>query len=656
VIRYLLTGAALAAAATGHLALSSDLSPGAWWALLAGAEPESYEEALFVHSAAPRTAMAALVGVALGLAGSVLQQVTLNRLVSPLTIGASSGAWLALVVGGVLAPAFAARNGFWFSLAGALGATALVLGIAGRRGVSGLPVVLAGMAVNILLGAIATVVVLLNDQYVRNLFIWGAGDLTQTGWGSARWLAPQLVAGAGIALLCRRPLALMRLGAEAAAGRGLGVWPFVLAASVTALWMTASAISAVGLIGFIGLLAPNIARLAGARTTVGELLLSMLLGALALLLADALALFAGHYTRDIVPTGASAALIGAPALVLLASGRMRAADQAAFGGRPEGLRRMARPLVPSLGLGVLALFLVALFLGPTAAGWEIAAADELAFALRWPRAVAALAAGAGMAVSGVILQRLLRNPLASPDVIGISAGASLALVAALVFFGASIHEAGAPVAMLGSLTVLGVLMAIGRRNRYAPAVVALAGIALAATLDALLQFVLARGGEETYMIVGWLAGTTFHVTGGEALALLAATAVLAAIASGLHRWLTLLGAGDGVAAGRGLGVESARLILLGLAAVLAALVTALVGPVAFVGLVAPHMASLLGARRVLEQLIVALLIGLCLFLAADWLARTAVYPHQLPAGAVASMLGGAYLAVLLARRRTLAGV
>jgi len=650
VIRHLVTGAALAAAAAGHLALSSDVTPGAAWALLLGAEPAGYEQALLVHSAAPRATMAVLVGLALGLAGSVLQQITRNRLVSPLTIGASSGAWLALVAGGVLAPTVAARHGFWFSMAGALAATALALGIAGRRGVSGLPIVLAGMAVNILLGALATVVVLLNDQYVRNLFIWGAGDLTQTGWESARWLAPQLAAGAGIVLLCRRPLALMRLGAQGAAARGLDVWPFVVLASVTALWMTASAISTAGIIGFIGLLAPNIARLAGARTSAGELVLAMALGALVLLLADAAALLAGRYTRDLVPSGASAALIGAPALILIATRRMRAQDHAAFVA-PRGRRRAGRALAPALALAVLVLMLGALFLGPTAAGWTIAPVGEIAFSLRWPRALAALAAGAGMAVSGVILQRLLRNPLASPDVIGISAGASLALVAALVFFGVSVHEAGAPVAMLGSLAVLGVLVVIGRRTRHAPAMVALAGIALAATLDALLQFVLARGGEETYMIVGWLAGTTFHVTGAEALALLGTVVALAAVAASLHRWLTLLGAGDGVAAGRGLGVDGARMVLLALAAVLSGVVTAFVGPVAFVGLVAPHMASLLGARRAPEQLVAALLIGTGLFLAADWLGRTALYPRQLPAGAIASMLGGAYLAVLLARRR-----
>lgn len=156
------------------------------------------------------------------------------------------------------------------------------------------------------------------------------------------------------------------------------------------------------------------------------------------------------------------------------------------------------------------------------------------------------------------------------------------------------------------------------------------------------------------MVLGWLAGTTFRVTGPEALTLLVAVAVLSLAAWGLHRWLTLLSVGDPVAAGRGLEVTRARLVLLALAAVLAALVTAFVGPVAFVGLVAPHMASLLGARRAPDQLGCALLLGTSLFVIADWLGRTALYPQQLPAGAVASIIGGGYLAALLARRRVAA--
>ena len=652
-MKLLLVGLGTFAAFAAHLALSAGMPSTAWLGLALGNEASTYQEVLFQQAALPRAAMAVMVGAALGLAGSVLQQITRNRLVSPLTIGASSGAWFALLAVGVLAPEVTARHGVWIAMAGAVATTGLVFSLAGARGIESLGIVLAGMAMHILLTAAARILILVHGETVRNLFIWGAGDLTQNGWEPALELAPQLGLAAAVVFLCRRPLALMRLGSQGAAGRGLRVWPFALAASLTALWLTAAAIAWVGLIGFIGLLAPNIARLLGARTAMSEAGLSLALGALCLLAADIVALAAGTFTRDLVPTGASSALIGAPALILLASRGMRRGDHAAFA-RLDGFSRPAAALVPvTAGLVVVAC-LIALLLGPAGNGWQIALPGDFAFQHRWPRIVSALAAGAGMAVSGLILQRLLRNPLASPDIIGISSGASLALIATLVFAGLSIPEAGAPVAMLGSLGVLATLLMLGRRLRHEPALIALAGIALAATMDALLQFVLARGGEETYMVVNWLAGTTFRVTGPQSLSLLAAVAVLSGIACALARWLTLLSASDAIAAGRGLAVERARPALLSVAAVIAALVTAVVGPVAFIGLVAPHMASLLGARRVVEQLAVALAVGACLFVASDWIGRTMLYPRQVPAGAVASILGGAYLAALLARRRGVA--
>lgn len=635
-----------------HLSLASGLPPAELWPVVIGRETDALATALLTYAAAPRAAMALLAGAALGLAGCVLQQVTRNRLVSPLTIGASSGAWLALVSGAAFAPAVAAGWGIWFAMGGALAATGLVLAIAGRTGISGLPVVLAGMAVNLLLQAVATVVVLANDQAVDNLFIWYAGDLTQTDWSWPAWLAPQVAAAAAILLLCRRPLDLMRLGLDAAAGRGLSLLPLLLVAVLTALWLASAVVTAVGIIGFIGLLAPNLARLMGVRGALAEMLASLALGALVLLATDAIALYAGTFTRDIVPSGAAAALIGVPVLMALALRRLRAQDHAALR-LPEGSDAL-RPLWAVAALAGLAVLTAAsLTLAPSQEGWQLAWPSDLILGLRWPRLLTALAAGVGMAVSGVILQRLLRNPLASPDIIGISSGATLALVAAVVLFGGSIHDFGAPVALTGGLAALVVLLVLGRRQDNAPGAVALVGIALAALLDAVLQFVLAKGGDETVMVIGWLAGSTARATAEQAVGLTAAVTVLAGLSLGLHRWLTLLAAGDPFAGGRGLPVGPARALLLTLGAVLAAAVTAVVGPVAFVGLIAPHLAALMGARRSGQHLATAAVLGAVLMVLSDWLGRTLLHPVQLPTGAMASVIGGSYFLVLLllARRR-----
>ncbi|WP_422072603.1 Fe(3+)-hydroxamate ABC transporter permease FhuB [Tranquillimonas rosea] len=642
-------GLALALAVL-HVWSGSDLGLARMAALVGGAGPESFADVQFREAMLPRAAMAGLAGFALGLAGSLFQQVTQNRLASPLTLGASSGAWLATIIGTLLAPGLAATHGAWFSFAGAIGAFGLVLSISRLRGLTGLHAVLAGMAVNLFLGAVAGALLLLQSPYFGHLFVWGAGDLGQSGWQWPLWFVPRLAVAVLVAVGLGRVLALLRTGAAGAEARGLHLAPALGAAALTALFLTAISVTAVGMIGFIGLLAPNLARMSGARRPLTELAASAGLGALLLLGTDTIAIAVSSVSRDLVPSGAAAALIGAPALIWLARGRLSAQDHAQFR-LPPGPARVPTGAVAAIVFALVAVPVLALVAGQTDAGWRVAVPGDLVLSLRWPRVLAAAAAGAGMALSGVLLQRLIRNPLASPDILGMSSGATFALVATALLAGASIFEIGAGIAVLGSLAVLVLLLWFGRRHGHAPAAVALIGISLGALLDALVKFALASGSEDTFAILGWMGGSTYRVSPTGALTLAAAVALCGALILAFHRWLTLIAAGDDVAAARGLAPRLARPAVMSLAAILAAIVTAFLGPVTFVGLLAPHVAVMLGARRAMAQTALAAVIGALLMVLSDWLGRMMLYPMQLPAGTVASLLGGGYFMALLVFRR-----
>lgn len=648
--RHLLTLLALLPLALLHLWLAADLGPFELWAMLASAE-HSFEFLQLQLSALPRLSMALLTGAALGLSGSLLQQITQNRLVSPMTIGASSGAWLGLVLATLLVPTFAASHGHWAALLGALVAVGLVLLIAGRSGIGGLPLVLGGMAMNLLLGALAAGLVLINNQYTQGLFVWGAGDLAQIDWHWVQWLWPKLLLAVPVLILAPRPLSLLQLGGDAAQGRGLALWPVMLVLFLAALWLCSVSITAVGLIGFIGLLTPNLAKMLGARTARDELFYSALLGALLLLGTDALALLANRLSGQLVPSGAAAALIGAPVLLWLARRHLAAEDPRGLQ-LPRGAERFGwRSALWVALLAVLALT-VALGLARGVDGWHLQWPSALVWSLRWPRVLTAASAGAGLAISGLLLQRLLRNPLASPDILGLSAGATLAVMLALIIFGGAVFGAVAPLAaFVGSLAVLAVLMLLGRRHHYSPALMALLGISLGALLNAALQFVLAKGSGDSFALLGWLAGSTYRATPAQALWLTVGVLLFGALAVLFQRGLTLIGIGDGVAASRGLNVPRLRLVLLVLVALLCALVTSLLGPVAFLGLLAPHIAVMLGAHRVLPQLLLAASLGAVLMLLADWVGRTLIFPLQIPVGIVASVLCGSYFVYLLIRGR-----
>jgi len=635
-----------------HLHSSSTLTIGEQWSIFTGGHQRSFEALAFHLSALPRLTMALLVGAAMGLSGSMLQQMTQNRLVSPMTVGASSGAWLGLVCATLwLPPEWGSAHSGWAALSGALLSVALVLLIAGKNGVAGLPIILAGMTVNLLFGALAAGITLINNQYTRELFVWGAGDLAQIDWKWVNWLWPKLVVGLLVILLAPRVLTLLQIGPDGARARGMNPWPVMLGLFLICIWLTAVSITAVGLIGFIGLLTPNFARLLGARTSRVELLFSTLLGAMLLVATDSVALYVSRWSGDFIPTGAAAALIGAPVLVWLSQRQISATD-------PRGqqwLTRNRRWNLWRLGwamLFVISVFTVNICLARNLQGWVFAWPNDLIWSLRWPRMLTAAAAGCGLALAGMVLQRLLRNPLASPDILGLSAGATLAVMVALMLFGGSLLSFTAPIAaFIGSLLVLCILLLLGRRHTYSHIMVALVGISLTALLNAALQLILAKGNTDTFALLGWLAGSTYHASPIQAVALAAAVLILGCCTLMFHRALTLIAISDGVARSCGLNVTHIRIWLLALVSLLCAVVTSLLGPVSFLGLLAPHTAAIMGARRALQQGLAASALGTALMLLADWIGRTLIFPLQMPVGIVASIICGMYFVYLLVRRR-----
>lgn len=622
--------------------------PGALW-LSATA---SFEQAVVHYTLLPRFTMALLTGAALGFAGTLVQQVLRNPLAAPTTLGVAAGAQLVLGLVMLLAPSLLAWREAW-AMAGGLGALALVLLMGTRRGFDPLTLTLCGLIVSLYLGAINTVILLFNQEQLAGLFIWGAGELSQTDWRSTLDLLPRLLGAALITLLLWRPLQALDLGTESA--RSLGLSPGVtrILALLLAVYLAALTVSHVGVVGFIGLAAPAIVRLLGARTLRQRLLASAVAGALLCLVADGIA---QQLTRAfgylLFPTGAASALIGGPVLLWVLT-RTRLVPA-----RPSETMAVTAPRRATTGIGMVLLIAgfagsvaITLMLGPTWEGWQWSAPTQepAILAMRLPRVITALMAGGLLAGAGVIVQRLTRNPMASPELLGISTGAALGMVLLVLTLGTGSRPLQIAAGGLGGTLVLLILLALSRRNGFSPQRLLLGGIALSALLDAGIRMVLAMGDTQAVMLLNWLAGSTWLSGETDALALATVTPVLLILAVLTTRWLDLLPLGDTASSSLGLALAPVRLALLLLAALMTAAATLVVGPLSFVGLMAPHLARMLGYQRALPQLLAALVIGCLLMLWADWLARSLVYPYELPAGLVATLIGGAYFLVRMVR-------
>jgi len=272
--------------------------------------------------------------------------------------------------------------------------------------------------------------------------------------------------------------------------------------------------------------------------------------------------------------------------------------------------------------------------------------DFIVLNVRLPRAVLAVLSGAAFGLSGSIFQTLLRNPLASPDIIGISQGASAAAVFCIIVLGWS----GTPLALgalAGALLTALTVYALAWRDGVSPYRVVLIGIAIAAILSACIAYLFTRARlTQVQEALTWLVGS-LNAAGTTQIGPLAlALVVLVPAALLLSRALFVLQLGDDTARALGARVELTRLGLMLTGVALAAFATAAVGPVAFVAFVAgPIARQLLGAGR--PVLLPAMLVGAITMLGADLLAQHALPATQLPVGVVTGLFGALFLIWLL---------
>ncbi|RAY12982.1 iron ABC transporter permease [Actinomadura craniellae] len=268
--------------------------------------------------------------------------------------------------------------------------------------------------------------------------------------------------------------------------------------------------------------------------------------------------------------------------------------------------------------------------------------------LRLPRVVVALAVGALFGLSGALLQSIARNPLASPDVVGISQGAGLA---ATIVVSAGLGAAWlGPLALLGGLAAATAVLALSWRYGLAAHRFVLCGIAVALATKALTEVFIAGadpidGQRAQVWLAGSLAGTGYD----EARVLLIPLAVLLPVLLWAGRAMDTTGLDDDVARGLGVRVERRRLALGAVAVLLAALAISQAGAVDFVALAAAQLARRT-VRAERPPLACSALTGALLTVVADLVARTAFAPVQLPVGVLTAVLGGPYLLWLLLRR------
>ncbi|MGC9499477.1 iron ABC transporter permease [Streptomyces sp. WG7] len=633
-------------------------------ALTGQADPD--DASVVIASRLPRMTAGLLVGAALGMAGAALQKVSRNVLASPDTLAVNAGSYLALGLAGVTGVSLPMIASSGVAFAGGLAAAAVVLGLSGL-GTGAVRLVLAGTALMLGLNSMTEGLLLLFPEKTDGLYQWNQGSIGQNGFDGVLQMLPVAVVGLAGLLLTARRVDALALGDDAARGLGVPVRATRVTVVVLAALLSAAAVTLAGPIGFVGLCAPALVRplarrfrgFARSRTSMPA---AALTGAALVLGSDVLLRTVVSDDLSVaVPTGVVTSLVGAVFLVVMA---LRLRDTAGAGA-PDRLRIPSRTVflvtVAVLVAVLIGLVIVAVLVGDSklllgdVVNWAQGRAGRtVSFVLdtRVPRVLAALCAGAALALSGTLVQAVTRNPLAEPSVLGVSGGGALGAVLLVTTVPAAGTWGIAGAAFAGSAVTAVLVFGLAARGGFQHNRLVLVGIGVAAATTALISLLIVLTDPfNSTKALTWLSGSTYGRTMPDVVPVVLALVVGIGVAVARRTELDLVSLDEDTPRLLGLRLAPGRLGFLVLSVVLSSTAVACAGTIGFVGLVAPHAARALVGRRHVRVVPVAVLLGATLVCTADLIGRTVIAPAQLGAGIMTAVIGTPYFLYLLVRSR-----
>lgn len=314
-----------------------------------------------------------------------------------------------------------------------------------------------------------------------------------------------------------------------------------------------------------------------------------------------------------------------------------------------------RIVLIGMGLALLMAIVLSLFLGSVFVSPKDLFTSEILWQIRLPRVLLAALIGILLAISGVILQGILRNPLADPYILGISAGGavgaaiSVALGAQFVIFGLSSLPITAFVFSL--LAVIMVYKLSQVAGKSATETLVLAGVAFSAFASAVLSLIIIITGN-LQTIYFWLLGSLSNASWSNVITVIPYVLIGCAIAYFFSKELNALLLGEEMALTMGVDVENTRLVLIGAASLMTAAAVSVSGLIGFVGLIVPHWIRLLLGPNHRLLLPISALSGALLMVVADTISRTILSPLEIPIGIIMALVGAPFFLYLLRRRRT----
>jgi ABC-type Fe3+-siderophore transport system permease subunit len=596
---------------------------------------DSYQQTYIFQLLLPTLLIAILSGALLAQSGTVVQVTLSNDFASPSTIGISSGALLGAMVVNLLLPDPSIWALWLAAFTAAVTIAGLILLLSQVIGGGKLQLILVGMAMSLAVGAISSAIMLYAEQRMDGLFLWGSGNISQSDSELVSIILVPALLLLLLPLLCHRQLDMLSMGDEMANVSGLRVNRGRVSLIMFAVLQASLVTAMVGVLGFIGLMAPHMARLLGHYRHKEKLIFASFFGALLVVLAEI-------FSRTMplsgyrLPTGVLTVLLGTPFFLYLLMRKQGLAgmemQESGF-----GLASLIKlPKLVALIMPTLALMATLIYFWPEVIDEQFTT---------WRMLVAVLA-GCGLGMAGCALQALFRNPMASPDISGATSASVLCIIIVLQIWPDASRLTLFMWALSGSGVVVTILF-IAMRYQFSVSQLALLGIAISAWCGTVASMVLTFGAGAASVTVLWLTGTTYGADSQIGLLLLLVTVPCCLLLLTFSRHLDLFTLGEEWGHNLGQPLVKLRVIILLLVVLLTGAAVASVGAIAFVGLLSPHLLRLCGQTRHWVLLLGSGAIGAWFLVLADGLGRTLIAPFEIASGILVSIIGGFYFISLI---------
>ena len=268
--------------------------------------------------------------------------------------------------------------------------------------------------------------------------------------------------------------------------------------------------------------------------------------------------------------------------------------------------------------------------------------DLIIRTVRLPRVLLCILIGASMAISGLIMQNLTRNPLASPQILGINSGATLSVVVIMVFFPLLGYKAKILGAFLGAGVIGLFVHVIGTVKNLSPLKITLVGISIQLFLSSITKSIMLFNESKTSDLVFWMIGGVHHAQFIHIMAILPWFILSIILTILISNSMDTLKMGDSVAISLGENVKLTKTVATIVVILLSSSSVAIAGPISFIGLITPHIISKLGGRNFRQNFILCGIYGANLLLLSDIISKLLKYPYESPVGTVTSFIGALF--------------